>query len=100
MHDTAHSDDRLNLRLQASELYMGCSELKAGSSFGLYMGCSGLKAGSSFGLYMGCSGLKAGSSFGLYMGALHGRRDLPLRCRWGAQVCRWGAQVCRWGVQV
>ena len=85
MHDTAHSDDRLNLRLQASELYMGCSEIKAGSSFGLYMGCSGLKAG---------------SSFGLYMGALHGRRDLPLRCRWGAQVCRWGAQVCRWGVQV
>ena len=78
MHDTAHSDDRLNLRLQASELYMGCSELKAGSSFGLYMGCSGLKAG---------------SSFGLYMGALHGRRDLPLRCRWGAQVCRWGVQV-------
>ena len=85
MHDTALSDDRLNLRLQASELYMGCSELKAGSSFGLYMGCSGLKAG---------------SSFGLYMGALHGRRDLPLRCRWGAQVCRWGAQVCRWGAQV
>ena len=85
MHDTAHSDDRLNLRLQASELYMGCSELKVGSSFGLYMGCSGLKAG---------------SSFGLYMGALHGRRDLPLRCRWGAQVCRWGAPVCQWGAQV